>query len=315
MSQTLAELGEFGLIERIQADLVQAPAVSVGPGDDAAVCQIAGQAVSALDWLIEGVHFRRDWSGPVEIGRKAVAVAVSDIEAMGAYPVAVLVGLAAPGDLPASWAIDCLAGLRQECARAGVELIGGDVSAAAQISLAVTALGESRGQPPVLRSGAQVGDLVALRGRLGWAAAGLAALTRGFRSPRAAVQAYQCPLPPYGAGAEAAMFGATALIDVSDGLVADLGHVARASGVSFDLDSEALTVAEPVRAVAGASGRDPLEFVLSGGEDHALVGAFPFGQVPGGWEVIGRTTATGSQDPTVLVDGQPWSGPQGWRHF
>ncbi|MDR1078759.1 MAG: thiamine-phosphate kinase [Propionibacteriaceae bacterium] len=315
MSQTLAELGEFGLIERIRAEPVRGPAVAVGPGDDAAVCRVGDQVVSALDLLVEGVHFRRDWSGPVEIGRKAVAVAVADIEAMGAHPVAVLVGLAAPGDLPASWAIDCLAGLRQECAQAGVELVGGDVSAAAQISLAVTALGELRGRPPVLRSGAEAGDLVALRGRLGWAAAGLAALTRGFRSPRAAVQAYQCPLPPYGAGAEAAIFGATALIDVSDGLVADLGQVARASGVSFDLDSAALTVAEPIRAVAQASGRDPLEFVLSGGEDHALVGTFPFGQVPGGWDLIGRTLAAPGSDPVVLVDGQPWAGPGGWSHF
>ncbi|MDR1387067.1 MAG: thiamine-phosphate kinase [Propionibacteriaceae bacterium] len=315
MSQTLAELGEFGLIERLRADQENGGPVWIGPGDDAAVLSIDGRAVSALDQLVEGVHFRRDWSGPVEVGRKAVAVAVADIEAMGARPLAVLVGLAAPGDLPASWALDCLAGLRQECATASVQLIGGDVSAAERIHLAVTALGETRGQEPVQRSGATVGDLVALRGRLGWAAAGLVVLTRGFRSPRAAVQAHQCPTPPYGAGAEAAMFGATAMIDLSDGLLADLGHVARASGVGIDLDSRALGPGEPVRAVAQAIGRDPLEFVLSGGEDHALVATFPFGQVPQGWDVIGRVEAVGPLGPTVLVDGRAWSGPAGWTHF
>ncbi|MDR1806745.1 MAG: thiamine-phosphate kinase [Propionibacteriaceae bacterium] len=315
MSETLADVGEFPLIQRVLADLPQGSAVSLGPGDDGGVFLVDGRAVTSVDVFVEGVHFKRDWASAYDIGRKAVAASAADLEAMGAYPVAVLVGFAAPPDLPAEWASDCVRGIRAEAGKAGLSLVGGDVSSARDITLAVTVIGETRVGLPVLRSGARPGDLVALRGRLGWAAAGLAALRRGFRSPRVAVQAFQCPTPPYGAGAEAAGFGASAMIDVSDGLLADLGHVARASGVLIDLDTRRLEIGDAVQAVAQATGREPLEFVLTGGEDHALVATFPYGQVPQSWTVIGRVEELGGLTPTVLVDGDRWAGPTGWTHF
>jgi thiamine-monophosphate kinase len=313
--ETLAQVGEFPLIAQALDGLTLGSAVSVGPGDDAAVYLVDGAAVTTTDIYIEGVHFKRDWSSAHDIGRKVVAATLADIEAMGAYPVALVVAFAAPGDLEADWAAGLVKGIRAEAAEAGVSLVGGDVSAARDITLALTATGELRGGRPVLRSGARPGDVIALKGRLGWAAAGLAALRRGFRSPRAAVQAFQCPSVPYGAGAEAAGFGASALIDISDGLLADLGHVARASGVVLDLDSERLEIGDAIRAVAQASGREPLEFVLTGGEDHALVACFPYGQVPKDWQVIGQVRDRESAPPAVWVDGAPWPGPQGWTHF
>ena len=144
---------------------------------------------------------------------------------MGGRASALTVGLAAPADLPAQWALDLARGIAEECALVGACVVGGDVTAADQVMLAVTALGSVAGEP-VRRSGARPGDVVALAGRQGWAAAGLAVLARGFRSPRALVEAYQRPEPPYAAGPAAAPAGATAMIDVSDGLLADVGHIA-----------------------------------------------------------------------------------------
>ncbi|MFT4111036.1 MAG: thiamine-phosphate kinase, partial [Propionicimonas sp.] len=162
--------------------------------------------------------------------------------------------------------------------------------------------------------GARPGQLLAMAGRLGWAAAGVAVLARGFRSPRAVVLAHRVPEPPYGQGRVAAEAGASALIDVSDGLLADLGHVARASGVTLDVTTSALEIAEPQKAVAAAiGGGDPLAFQLTGGDDHALVGAFDPDRVPSGWIVIGHVL---DGAPEVLVDGGPWAGPSaGWQHF
>ncbi|MEN0072723.1 MAG: AIR synthase-related protein, partial [Propionicimonas sp.] len=166
---------------------------------------------------------------------------------------------------------------------------------------------------PVTRAGARPGDQVAVVGRLGWADAVLSVLNRGFRSPAAVVNAHRVPEPPYGQGIVAALAGATAMVDVSDGLLADLGHVASASGVVADVDTAALTISEPQTAVAAAlGGKDPLEFVLTGGDDHALAACFPPGAVPAGWRVIGRIAEGG---PAVLVDGEPWQGDPGWAHF
>lgn len=315
MSMTLADVGEFGLIDRITQNLVIGPQVSLGPGDDAAVLSVDGALVVSTDVMNENVHFRTDWSSPSDVGHRCVAGAVADVEAMGAVPTGVLIALSAPKDVEVAWLDRFMAGVADECEAAQVSLVGGDVSGAAHIAVAVTALGETRGKPVIQRAGAVPGDAVAYKGRLGWAAAGLAVLTRGFRSPRALVNAYQRPQVPYGAGAEAARYGATSLIDVSDGLVADLGHIASASSVVIDLDSGTLPVPEPLEAVAHATGKDPLDFLLSGGEDHALVGTFPFGNVPQTWTVIGRVLDPDGQDPAVFLDGQEWLGARGWTHF
>ncbi|HEY5848839.1 MAG TPA: thiamine-phosphate kinase, partial [Microlunatus sp.] len=282
-----------------------------------AVLDLAGPVLTSLDVLVENVHFRRTWSDAEHVGRKAIAVNVADIEAMGGRAVAVTVGFSAPPDLPATWVAEFGDGLRAECAQAGVQLVGGDVTAARDITVSVNVLGVLDGRPAVLRSGASSGQVVAMTGRTGWAAAGLVVLGRGFRSPRAVVEAYRVPQVPYGQGATAAAAGATAMIDVSDGLIADLGHVARASKVNIDLMVDAFAVPEPLQAVSAATGTDPYRLILTGGEDHALAAAFPDrDDVPDGWMIIGSTRdpAVG-EEPQVFVDGQPWEGSAGFDHF
>lgn len=315
-SETLGGYGEFALIRQITAGLPPAAHVLVGPGDDAAVLALEPPVVTSLDVLVEGVHFRRDWSPARDVGRKAVAVNVSDIEAMGARARALVVGFSAPPDLELSWALAFAAGLTAEAEAAGVSLVGGDVTRARDVTVSVTVLGTLDGRQPVLRSGARAGDVVAVRGRLGWAAAGLVVLGRGFRSPRAVVEAHRVPQVGYGSGAAAAAAGATAMVDVSDGLLADLGHVAAASAVTIDLDRSAFVVDEPLQAVAAATGTDPYALVLTGGEDHALAATFPEpAAVPGGWTVVGRVVDPGGDGPAVLVDGAPWTAATGFDHF
>ncbi|HNV11312.1 MAG TPA: thiamine-phosphate kinase [Propionibacteriaceae bacterium] len=314
-AETLADVGEFGLIARLTQGLVMPPAVSVGPGDDAAVFLVNGSAVCSTDVLVEGVHFRRDWSSAHDIGRKCVAVNVSDLEAMGATPVTLVVAFSAPPDLPTQWAREFMTGLRQEADLAGVALVGGDMARGRVITIAVTVVGETQGRAPVRRSGAHIGDIVAVKGLLGWSGAGLSVLGRGFRSPRAVVEAHRVPRTPYGSGRTAALAGATAMVDISDGLVADLGHVCRASEVGIDLDTARLVIDEPLRVVGQATGRDPLTFVLAGGEDHALAATFPPGSVPEDWVVIGRVVdPTPLGGPCVLVDGER-PDVAGWDHF
>ncbi|SDB84409.1 thiamine-phosphate kinase [Raineyella antarctica] len=314
--QTLADLGEFELIDLITKGLPQHDQVQLGPGDDAAIITSrGGRTLISLDTLVEGVHFRRDWSSAMDIGRKTVAVNAADIEAMGARPIGLVLGFSAPGDLSVTWVRYFVQGLREECVRAGVALIGGDTTRSRDITLAVTILGDTGPEGPVLRSGARPGDLVALCGRVGWAAAGLAALSRGFRMPKAVVEAQQVPQPPYGQGSRAAAAGATAMIDVSDGLLADLGHIASRSHVDIDVHKGALGMPEPIRSVGQATGTDPYVFLLTGGEDHALAATFPPGSVPEGWTVIGTVQEVHDRRPTVTVDGRPWEGTQGYDHF
>nr|WP_248647406.1 hypothetical protein [Glycomyces tenuis] len=154
--------------------------------------------------------------------------------------------------------------------------------------------------------------MLALAGRIGWAAGGLHVLSRGFRSPGALVGAYRRPQPPYGAGRDAALMGAHAMIDVSDGLLADVGHLAEASGVAVDVDTAAFDVPEQMANAAEALGADSLTWLLSGGEDHALAAAFPPEVIlPEGWRRIG----TVGEGAGVTVDGGAWTGPAGWDHF
>lgn len=313
---TLAEVGERAVIETLTAGRATAPDVLVGPGDDGAVLAVEGPVVTSVDVLVENVHFKLGWSDPADVARKAVAVNVADLEAMGARATGVVLGFSAPPQLALRWVREFAAGLHAECAAAGVSLLGGDVTRARDLTLSITVLGGLDGRSPVLRSGARAGDVVALRGRTGWAAAGLVVLQRGFRSPRAVVEAQRVPQVPYGAGAQAADAGATAMVDVSDGLVGDLGHVAAASGVVVDLHRDAFEVPEPMQAVAAATGVDPYVLLLTGGEDHALAATFPADAVPPGWRVVGRVSApTPEQPASVLVDGEPWSSEGGFDHF
>ena len=313
MTATVGELGEVALIEAVTARLASTARVLVGPGDDAAVIAADdGRVVATTDVLVEGRHFRRDWSGGADVGVRAAAANLADIAAMGAVPTALLVGLAVPGDLPVQWALDLADGLGSEAALAGAAVVGGDIVRADQVTVAVTALGSLEGREPVLRSGARPGDLVAVSGRLGWAAAGLAVLSRGFRSPRALVEAHRRPAPPYAEGPRAALLGATALVDVSDGLVSDLGHVARASGVCVRLSTDAFHTPQELADTARALNADPLHWLLAGGDDHALAATFPAEvDLPMSWSVVGRV----EEGEGVLVDGAAWTGPGGWRTF
>ncbi len=181
LSITVADLGEFGLIAAIQA-LLPVGGEILGIGDDAAVVRAPDRRVVATtDLLLEGRHFRRDWSSGFDIGGKAAAENLADIAAMGATPTALLVGLAVPGDLAVAWVEDLARGLAEECRRAGASVVGGDVSGAGSVMLAVTALGDLAGRDPVTRGGARVGDRLAVAGRLGRSAAGLALLESGIQ--------------------------------------------------------------------------------------------------------------------------------------
>lgn len=309
---TLGDTGEFGLISQLVELFDGDEHVLVGPGDDAAVLRIRhGHVVVSTDLMVEGRHFRRDWADAVDVGHRAAAQNLSDINAMGGTARHLTIGLAAPADLPVAWALDLARGFAEECAKVGATVVGGDVTRAEQVVIAVTVIGQCT-QAPVLRSGARPGDVLALTGRQGWAAGGLAVLGRGFRSPRALVEAYRRPEPPYAAGREAAEAGATSLIDVSDGLLAEAGHLADASRVAIDVRTSAFEVPEPLLAVGAALGADPMQFILSGGDDHALLATFPdAASVPAGWQVVGEVR----EGEGVTVDGAAHDGPTGWTHF
>ncbi|MGI8760487.1 MAG: thiamine-phosphate kinase [Jatrophihabitantaceae bacterium] len=309
---TVSDVGEFGLVKRVTAGLAPSASTLLGPGDDAAVVATPdGRVVASTDLLVENRHFRRDWSTANDVGHKAAARSLADIAAMGALPSALLVGLAVPGSCQLDWVDGLVAGLREECAQAGAAVAGGDVSSAEVITLAVTALGDLQGRAPVTLAGARPGDLVAVAGRLGWAAAGLAVLSRGFRSPVQVVSAHRRPEPPYAEGPRAAEFGATSMTDVSDSLISDLGHIAEASGVRVEIAGARVDVPAKLREVGAALNVDPLVWVLTGGDDYALAATFGKDtQLSAAWSVIGAVV----EGEGVRVDGRRWP-VGGHEHF
>lgn len=311
--QTVADIGEFGLIAALQPRLRTSAAVEVASGDDAAVVRLgADRLVVSTDMLVQDRHFRVEWSAPEDIGRKAAAQNIADLTAMGARPVALTAALALPPQTSVDWVLGVVDGIVAEAAEVGAVVVGGDVTRAENVTISVTAMGVPAESRLVPRNGAQPGDLVAVCGRLGWAAAGLAVLGRGFKSPRVVVDAHRRPHPPYAAGAAAAAAGATAMIDVSDGLLADLGHIAEASGVQIVLDPDLLPIDDQVRATASAFNADPLGWVLAGGDDHALAATFaPDASLPDGFELIGEVLAGSG----VEVPGYRHIGAPGYDHF
>jgi thiamine-monophosphate kinase len=315
---TLGQIGEFGLINRVARTVPQGPAVLIGPGDDAAVISASdGRVVASTDLLVEGRHFRRDWSSAYQVGRKAAAQNLADIAAMGGVCTALLVGLAAPADLPLSWAKDLSAGLADEAALVGASVAGGDTVGSEALLIAVTALGDLRGLAPVTRAGARSGDVVAYAGDLGWSACGLELLLRDADGPKQAFARHRSPEPPYEQGPAAARAGATAMLDISDGLLADLGHIAEESGVAVDLDPEAFPIDDRLRETARKLGVEVLDWVLAGGEDHALAACFPAdADLPPGWSAVGRVVdRPAAQAPLVTVSGRAWQAAHGWDHF
>lgn len=317
MAGTIGELGEFTLIARVTARFPYSDNIILGPGDDAAIVGVPdGRVVATTDVLVEGRHFRHEWSSGGDVGHKAAAQNLADIAAMGARPTTLLITLAAPPDLPVSWADEFAGGFGDECAAVGAGVAGGDVSTSDTLTIAVTAMGDLAGRSAVRRDGARPGDTVAVTGNLGLSAAGLELLRAGLGEPRVCLDEHRRPRPPYAQGPEAADRGATAMLDVSDGLVQDLGHISRASGVAIDLDPAALVPKPALRAAADALAaagevRDPVTFLLAGGEDHALAATFPTDiALLEQWTRIGRVEAgTG-----VTVGGSRVSAT-GWDHY
>lgn len=311
---TVADLGERALLARFARDAADAPGALVGPGDDAAVVE-PGATVLSVDTAVAGRHFRLDWSRPEQIGARAVIAAAADIAAMGAHTTGVLVALAAPSTTPADIVVGINRGVVDGAAALGAAVLGGDLVEASDISVSVTAVGVLDGRPPVLVSGARPGDVLAVSGPLGASAAGYVVLA-GPDLPddpavREVVNAFLCPSPDLRQGPVAARAGAHALTDISDGLVVELAVLCSASGVGVDVDASAVPVSDAVRTVAVALRADPRPWVLGGGEDHELLGAFTdAADVPPGWTVIGRVVPDRAEP--VHIDGEP-PRVRGWR--
>jgi thiamine-monophosphate kinase len=312
-TETLAGVGEFAVIDRLVAHRVQPDAVVLGPGDDAAVVLARdGATVVSTDMLVEGSHFRLDWSTPHEVGRKAIAQNAADIEAMGAKATAFVVAFGARGDTPVAHAVELADGLWHEAHLLGAGIVGGDLVTAPQWVISVTALGDLGGRDAIRLDGARVGDTVAVVGHLGWSAAGYALWRNGVQGFEALRRRHLMPEPPYGQGRIAADAGATSMTDVSDGLLADLGHIANASGVGLDLSWDALGAdLDPLTEAGAALAMDPRLWVLAGGEDHALVATFGAAP-PTGWRAIGRVLDGPAR---VSINGEQWHGDSGWQSF
>jgi thiamine-monophosphate kinase len=315
---TVGELSESAILRRILDRLGPSNAL-VGPGDDAALIAAPdGRVVASVDTLVHGPDFRLAWSSAFDLGWKAAAVNLADIAAMGARPTALLVALAMPDETRLSFVEGLADGLRQACHELapGCAVEGGDLTVSDTLTIAVTALGSLDGRDPILRSGANPGDVVAIAGHPGRAARGLQILFERFRDAAGAPVAIDPgvltadergdldiqlrPRPLVQLGPVAATAGATAMMDVSDGLVLDATRMATASAVAIAIDSRAL-------------GDDPAS-ALAGGEDHALLATFPAGSpLPEGFRALGRVLDAG--DHAVLVDGRPYEGRGGWDPY
>lgn len=310
--ETVGELSEGEILRRILVRTGRAAVTEVGPGDDAAVLAVTGSVVATTDTLVDGPDFRREWSTGYDLGWKAAAVNLADVAAMGARATSLLVALAVPGDTPVG-EIEAMAdGLREACdaLAPGCAVVGGDLTQSSVLTIAVTALGDTDGRPPVLRSGARPGDVVAIVGDTGVSARGLDVLFERYDgippafdelsdADRHAVERHLRPHPPLTSGPAAAAAGATAMMDVSDGLALDASRIADASNVTLDLHAAAL-------------GDDP-DLALRGGEDHALLAAFPAGAVPADFREIGQVLPRA--DAPVTVDGSPYLGHGGWDPY
>ena len=337
MTPTLRQLGELGMIRRIHRAMEDGPGVETGIGDDAAVLSLPAGAVllATTDLLIEDIHFRRVWSSPCDIGWKAMAVNLSDIAAMGGHPRWALVAVA----LPASTTVEAVdafyAGMRAAAAPHGVVIVGGDTAASPSgWMINVTLLGEHPGRPK-LRSTAKAGDAVAITGTLGRSAAGLALLelpepkNHGLDAAtlRELTGAHLRPTPRV---AEGRCLGEQpsvhAMMDCSDGLTTDLGHICRESGVGARIALDRLPLGSPVREAARALGTDPLDWATGGGEDYELLLTCEPSAVLSLAEVLRGATDTrltvigaieGPEATVTYVDarGEPVARRAGYEHF
>lgn len=328
---TLAELSESEVLARILPRMRSGSSALLGPGDDAAVVAAPdGRFVVTTDMMVHGPDFRLAWSTPFDLGWKAAASNLSDVAAMGARPTALVVSIAAPPSTPMSRLTGIADGLSAGCAQLapGCGVVGGDLSTSATLTLSITAFGSLDGREPVLRSGARAGDVLAAAGVLGFAGAGLRLLFERARRDGepdaeparelrrrypAAIDAQLAPAPPIAAGV-AAGGRASAMMDVSDGVVLDARRLAKASGVVIDLDPSAIDeAAEPLIAIDGIDAALARALVLGGGEDHAMLACFPSGaDLPEGFVVLGRVVAG---EPEVRLGGVPLTERMGWDPY
>jgi thiamine-monophosphate kinase len=310
---TLGEVGEDGLLSVIFPLLPGGPGVLIGPGDDTALLATPGGAVLATtDAMVRGRDWLDEWSTGGDVGAKTVAQNIADIAAMGGVPSGLLVTLVADPVTPVAWVRDFTAGLAEAAREAGVPVLGGDLSSAPHgvLVVSVTALGQCHDQQPVCRSGAQPGDVLAVCGSLGRSAAGLLLLQGGQRERAPDLVSYHCrPRPPHEQGPVAAQAGATAMIDISDGLGRDAGRIGRASGVAIELDE--VPLGEDALRLEHVLGQgEAWTCVIEGGEEHSLLACFPSGvALPDGWRRIGDVVAGAG----VRLRGLPVAG--GWDHF
>lgn len=271
--------------------------------------------------LVEGRHFRRDWSSGEDVGRRAAVQNLADVAAMGARPTSVVVTLVAPPDLPVDWVTGFARGLAAACGPHDVGVVGGDLSGGDAVVVSVTVHGDLAGRAPVLRSGARPGDVVAHAGVRGRSAAGLDLLLAGAGAAAPElVRAYLRPECPVAAGPAAAAAGATAMLDVSDGLLRDAARIARASGVVLDLDAVSTAFPDDHAALGAAAvvlHRSPHDWILVGGEDHGLLATFPAGAaLPEPFRRVGTVRPDPGDGVPVRVAGRvPPQGPTGWDHF
>ncbi|WP_437584715.1 thiamine-phosphate kinase [Paramicrobacterium sp. CJ85] len=315
---SLSELTEGRVLERIFPRLPLASAALLGPGDDCAMLRAPdGRYVVTTDMMVHGPDFREAWSTPFDLGWKAAATNLSDVAAMGARPTGLVIALAVPDHYSVSVLENFADGVRAACAELapGCGVVGGDLSTSRTFTIAVTAFGDLEGRSAVLRSGARVGDIVAVSGTLGAAARGLSLLfaegvnETGEPDAERAGQLRErhpdtvgiqlAPRPPIGDGAIAAHAGVTAMMDLSDGLALDASRLARASGVTLSLESAKLGPAD--------------EAVLHGGEDHGLLACFPAdADLPTRFRRIGVVSAPSDSD--VTLDGAPLDA-RGWDPY
>ena len=305
-----------------QPDASPTPALTldIDTGDDAAALSVTkgSTLVWSVDAFTEGVHFRRQWVSPSELGHRVVAASAADVVAMGATPSFALITLACPADVNQEWVLALAEGLGAEASALGMQIVGGDVSLASEVHITSSVLGAvPAGMKPVTRAGAKPGDAVAICGQLGLAAAGLAVNESDL--PQVAHpelrDAYAYPKLHKDTGVNAAAAGATSMIDVSDGLIADVGHIANASNVTINIETHQIHLNPNLLQAAAQLGLDATALALTGGDDHAIVATFPEGaSLPEGFEVIGSVRES-SNGGKVLVDGAPFTQSGGYRHF
>jgi thiamine-monophosphate kinase len=306
-------MGEFELLARLRERLGEpGRRVRIGIGDDAAVIVPGGATATSVDAVVDGVHFRRATAPLQSIGRKALAAGLSDLAAMGAEPGEAYIVLGVPDDLDEEGCLAVLDGIEALAAETHTQLAGGDVTRAPALAIAVTAVGHAPDPHRfVTRAGAAEGQPVAVTGELGGAAAGLRLLDEpalGERLDPAVADALRArqlePRPLLAEGMALAETGARAMIDISDGLGADAGHLAAESGLRIEIDVDSIPLQAGVSELAKAAGENPLELAAGGGEDYELLVCLPAEAV----EASGQALAALGCSLTVIGSCQAGSG-------